>query len=195
MILLRLEGLEGKYCDIDGGQEKYRYGESSAGWFPIESMNFGFQTVTEATIELVSQVARGLSFAGAAATSHFHKVNLTGAGRIAVDRELTQLDRGHVHALADRALLKLTHTDVDVLGTTFFTAFLHFALNAETEAFCDEPGTVVVTLGPDRTVAADAQNLNKDHNYIPFTEILQSTLESLRNSVTQRLRDNYISIT
>lgn len=47
MILLRLDGLQGKYCDIEGGQEKYRYGESSAGWFPIESMNFGFQTVTE----------------------------------------------------------------------------------------------------------------------------------------------------
>ena len=28
MILLRLEGLEGKYCDITGGQDKYRYGES-----------------------------------------------------------------------------------------------------------------------------------------------------------------------
>jgi type VI protein secretion system component Hcp len=54
MILLRLEGLEGKYCDIDGGQEKYRYGESSAGWFPVESMNFGFQTVTESAAETTS---------------------------------------------------------------------------------------------------------------------------------------------
>lgn len=51
MILLRLEGLEGKYCDIDGGQDKYRYGESAAGWFPIESMNFGFQTVTESAAD------------------------------------------------------------------------------------------------------------------------------------------------
>jgi type VI protein secretion system component Hcp len=51
MIMLRLEGLEGKYCDIEGGQDKYRYGESSAGWFPIESMNFGFQTVTEAAAD------------------------------------------------------------------------------------------------------------------------------------------------
>jgi type VI protein secretion system component Hcp len=48
MILLRLDGIKGKFCDIVGGQEKYQYGHENVGWFPIESMNFGFQSVTEA---------------------------------------------------------------------------------------------------------------------------------------------------
>ena len=54
MILLRLDGLEGKYCDIQGGQEKYKYGESKSGWFPIESMNFGFQTPSESSADTTS---------------------------------------------------------------------------------------------------------------------------------------------
>ena len=50
MILLRFNKLEGKYCDIQGGQEKYGYGKSNAGWFPIEGMNFGFRSTSESTV-------------------------------------------------------------------------------------------------------------------------------------------------
>jgi type VI protein secretion system component Hcp len=54
MILLRLDGIEGKFCDITGGQDKYKYGHENVGWFPIESMNFGFQSATEAAADSTS---------------------------------------------------------------------------------------------------------------------------------------------
>lgn len=54
MILMRLDGIEGKFCSITGGQEKYHYGTDNVGWFPIESMNFGFQTVTESAADKTS---------------------------------------------------------------------------------------------------------------------------------------------
>jgi type VI protein secretion system component Hcp len=44
MILLRLNDLGGQYCEITGGKkiEKYHYGEIGAGWFPVNSIDFGF---------------------------------------------------------------------------------------------------------------------------------------------------------
>ena len=60
MILLRIGvddgggnknvgGVQGG-CTIEGGDEmkKYEYSKASAGWFPIESANFGFQSQNEA---------------------------------------------------------------------------------------------------------------------------------------------------
>jgi Type VI secretion system effector, Hcp len=60
MILMRLDGVSGKYCDITGGQNKYQYAGDApnstqvegvegtgVGWFPIESMNFGFKAKSE----------------------------------------------------------------------------------------------------------------------------------------------------
>lgn len=46
MILMRTDALDGKYCDIEGGGKmaKYEYGSVGAGWFPIESVSFGFQS-------------------------------------------------------------------------------------------------------------------------------------------------------
>lgn len=49
MILMRLNDLEGLFCSIQGGQDKYKYNKSNAGWFPIESMNFGFKTATDSS--------------------------------------------------------------------------------------------------------------------------------------------------
>jgi type VI protein secretion system component Hcp len=48
MILLRLDKLGGRYCDIQGGQEqKYGYNADGKGWMPIESMTFGFQSSSD----------------------------------------------------------------------------------------------------------------------------------------------------
>lgn len=52
MIIMRLsnsggEPMGGKYCDISGGNPKYEYDGDKSGWFPIESMSFGFQGMTE----------------------------------------------------------------------------------------------------------------------------------------------------
>jgi type VI protein secretion system component Hcp len=47
MILMRLNELGGLYCEIEGGNE-YKYGDIGAGWFPIESMNFGVEAKSEA---------------------------------------------------------------------------------------------------------------------------------------------------
>lgn len=49
MILLRLDNIEGKHCEIVGGEKlkKYKYSENKSGWFPIESMEFGFQASSE----------------------------------------------------------------------------------------------------------------------------------------------------
>lgn len=48
MILLRLDKLGGRYCDIQGGQEqKYGYSSDGKGWMPIESMTFGFQSASD----------------------------------------------------------------------------------------------------------------------------------------------------
>jgi type VI protein secretion system component Hcp len=52
MILLRLNDLGGLYCEISGGSKlkPYKYGESGAGWFPIESVNFGFKSQAESSV-------------------------------------------------------------------------------------------------------------------------------------------------
>jgi len=50
MILLRMEGIQGG-CEIKGGTEivgKYEY--HKAGWFPIESVNFGFESKSESQV-------------------------------------------------------------------------------------------------------------------------------------------------
>ncbi|MGL4511469.1 MAG: type VI secretion system tube protein Hcp [Lacipirellulaceae bacterium] len=39
---MRISDVEGLYCLIKGGQDKYGYGKDNAGWFPIEQVNFGF---------------------------------------------------------------------------------------------------------------------------------------------------------
>lgn len=52
MMLLRIKDLPGKYITLEGGQKlvaKYKYGQSDAGWFPIDSLQFGFNGQTESS--------------------------------------------------------------------------------------------------------------------------------------------------
>lgn len=45
MILMRTDKLEGKYCDVEGGSKmkRFQYNAVGAGWFPIQTLSFGFQ--------------------------------------------------------------------------------------------------------------------------------------------------------
>ena len=49
MILLRIQDIGGKNCDIEGGQTKYGYNKGGEGWMPIESMTFGFNSSSDAS--------------------------------------------------------------------------------------------------------------------------------------------------
>lgn len=52
MILMRVEELGGKYVELEGGEKmkaKFKYGVSDAGWFPVDSVGFGFNGKDESS--------------------------------------------------------------------------------------------------------------------------------------------------
>jgi type VI protein secretion system component Hcp len=130
MILMRLDFLGGEYCDIQGGKDaetKYKYSDLQVGWFPIESMNFGFNAKTESqsgakTGSTTSQ--QGGSSGGAA-------VSAAAGSQAKGDEAFTGINVSRFVDLASTQLMKFamedrrkTKSDNDKVRTADFH-FLH----------------------------------------------------------------------